>query len=105
MIHADRFPLRRRVLALCAAAATGFSLVVPANAAIVAKPVEHSAENAALELTPRIHRRVPLSPQAETKRSTPSPYAAMAWQLLPYSKPTRRSRAKPSSSMSPPARS
>lgn len=52
MIHADRFPLRRRVLALCAAAATGFSLVVPANAAIVAKPVEHSAENAGLKLTP-----------------------------------------------------
>lgn len=44
--------LRRSAVALCAATATGFSLVTPAHAALVDAPVIHSAPGAALAVEP-----------------------------------------------------
>lgn len=52
MSQAPRFSLRRRATAMCAALVTSFSLVSPAHGAIVAKPVEESAADAGIKLSP-----------------------------------------------------
>jgi len=44
--------LRRSAVALCAAAATSLSLIVPAHAQVVDQPIVHSAPGAALTLAP-----------------------------------------------------